>query len=111
MKLSNTRLAALVSVFGFGMFLSGPMTSASLAKFGESLHTSITNLVSAFVFTVRGAFVNESAGGKANPLHNHLDVLEDTDACHPPDELPSIRTSTRTHTRTRTYTCSHAHIY
>lgn len=69
MKLSNTRLAALVSVFGFGMFLSGPMTSASLAKFGESLHTSITNLVSAFVFTVRGAFVNESAMWSVMPFN------------------------------------------
>jgi len=74
MKLSNTRLAAVVSVFGFGMFLSGPLTSASLKQLGEKGHTTVTQLLSAFVYTVRGAFVNESAMWGIMPLNYYAET-------------------------------------
>lgn len=51
-----------------------PKRSASLKQLGEKGHTTVTQLLSAFVYTVRGAFVNESAMWGIMPLNYYAET-------------------------------------
>lgn len=50
------------------MFLSGPITTASLGQFGAVWHTRFTQMLSAILYIVRGTFINSATAFGTIPL-------------------------------------------
>ena len=56
------------SLFGVGMFVSGPINAWSVRTFGEARHTTLTQLLSALAFAVRGFVLDGRAAFATIPL-------------------------------------------
>jgi len=67
-KWDAATLNSYSSAFGFGMFLAGPITTASLSKFGAVWHTRFTQMLSAALYIVRGTFISSATAFGTIPL-------------------------------------------